>query len=235
MKKWILLALAMSTGAGAFEMDEFESDAGTIRITFVGHGTLMIQLTDRIVHIDPVGSEANYSEMPKADLILVTHHHSDHLDKGFIDSLKKEGTVIIATGECKKQIPEAVVMKNGDSRTLADLSIDAIPAYNTSPGRDRFHPRGRDNGYILTYGGKRIYIAGDTEVTPEMKRLEDIDIAFLPMNQPYTMTPAQTAEAARAFRPKVLYPYHFGASDTAELTRLLAGDEEIEVRIRALE
>ena len=125
-------------------------------------------------------------------------------------------------------------MKNGDVQNLLGLKIEAVPAYNTTEGRSRFHPKGRDNGYILTLGGKRIYIAGDTEDTPEMKQLKDIEIAFLPMNQPYTMTPAQVAAAAKAFRPSVLYPYHFDDTDVSELVNLLKGESDIEVRIRQM-
>ena len=235
MKNFILLFLAVSSGIGAFETDEFESASGNISVTFIGHGTLMIQLASITIHVDPVSSEVDYSNMPKADLLLLTHHHSDHMDEAAIDILKKDGTVIIGTKACGKQISEVVVMENGDSQTLADLSIEAVPAYNISPGRDRYHPKGRDNGYILTFGGKRIYIAGDTEDTQEMRQLKDIDIAFLPMNQPYTMTPMQAAGAASVFRPKVLYPYHFSGTEPTELTRPLADEEGIEVRVRKME
>ena len=136
------------------------------------------------------------------------------------------------------QIPGGLVMKNGEMKTVAGLTIEAVPAYNLVHKRDSgepFHPKGRGNGYVITFGDKRVYVAGDTENTPEMKALKNIDIAFLPMNLPYTMTPEMVADAARAFKPKVLYPYHFGKTDTTRLAALLQGNPEIELRIRKME
>jgi L-ascorbate metabolism protein UlaG (beta-lactamase superfamily) len=134
-------------------------------------------------------------------------------------------------------VPGAVVMTNGQSLVLAGLSVEAVPAYNLvhrRPDGERFHPKGDGNGYIITFGDRRVYVAGDTENTPEMKAMKDIAVAFLPMNLPYTMTPAMVADAAKAFRPKILYPYHFGETDTRELVKLLAAEKDIEVRIRKL-
>jgi L-ascorbate metabolism protein UlaG (beta-lactamase superfamily) len=126
------------------------------------------------------------------------------------------------------------VLRNGEQRTIGGVRVEAVAAYNTTSGRERFHPKGRDNGYILTFGTERIYVAGDTEDTPEMKALTNIAIAFLPMNQPFTMTPEQVAAAARAFRPRILYPYHFGNTDMGRLTALLADVTDIEIRLRDL-
>jgi len=142
--------------------------------------------------------------------------------------------VIIANESSAKQLSGAEVLKNWEQRTVAGIKIEAIPAYNTTEGRDLFHPKGRDNGYILSFGTEKVYIAGDTEDIPEMKSLKDITIAFLPMNQPYTMTPEQVAEAARAFRPKVLYPYHYSDTDPERLKVLLKNELDIEVRIREM-
>lgn len=217
-----------------FETDIFKVDDGFLKIYFIGHGTLMFDYNGRIIHIDPVGREADYSQMPKADLILITHEHPDHLDADALGMIKKAGTDIILNESSAGKIKEGIVMKNGEQRTVRGLKIEAVPAYNTTEGRDRFHPKGRDNGYVVTFDDKRVYIAGDTENHPEMKRLKDIDIAFLPMNQPYTMLPEQVAEAAKAFRPKVLYPYHYGDTDVSELVALLKDVKNMEVRIRKL-
>ena len=240
MKKLTLILFTAMLANSAQAQDGFESDifsveGGTLRITFISHGTLMLQWNDLVLHVDPVGAEADYSKLPKADLVLVTHEHRDHLDAKAIETIRKPNTVIVLNGRSYEQLKEGIVMKNGDTQSLLGVKIEAVPAYNTTEGRDQFHPRGRDNGYILTIGGKRVYIAGDTEDIPEMKQLRNIDIAFLPMNQPYTMTPRQAASAARAFKPKILYPYHYGETDASELARLLKDSPEIEVRVRKLD
>ena len=234
----LVWALCLASPAGAndtFQNDIFGYNGETLEITFLGHGTLMIQFTGRVIHVDPVSREADYSLLPDADLILITHHHGDHLDVGAIQHIRAEKTIIIADETSAAQVAGSVVMKNGDVRSEIGIQIEAMPAYNTTAGRSRFHPRGRDNGYILTIGDMRVYIAGDTEFIPEIKRLREIDIAFLPMNQPYTMTPQQAAGAAKAFRPRILYPYHFGNTDVSELTSLLEDETDIEVRIRNME
>ena len=187
-----------------------------------------------IIHVDPVSREADYETMPKADLILVTHEHGDHMDVDAITKIVKDGTKIVYTELCAKQYPGGVVMKNGDTKTVGGLKIEAVPAYNIINKRDNgqpFHPKGNGNGYIVTFGDKLIYIAGDTENIPEMKALKNIDIAFLPMNLPYTMTPEMAAGAAKSFKPKVVYPYHYGSTDTSRLVKLLEGSG-IEIRIR---
>ena len=217
------------------ETDAIKTSAGDLRITFIGHGTLLFAFGDTIVHVDPVSREADYTKMPKADLILVTHEHGDHLDPAAIAAIRQEGTTVILTGKCAPAVPGGIVMKNGDVRTVEGLKIEAVPAYNIvhkRPTGEPFHPRGEGNGYVITFGGTRVYVAGDTENVPEMKQLKDIAVAFLPMNLPYTMTPEMAADAARAIRPKMLYPYHYGETDTSELVRLLEGDKSIEVRIR---
>jgi len=219
---------------GKAAYDEFKIDDGTLKIYFIGHGTLMFDCNGTIIHVDPVGREGNYDEMPKADLILVTHEHGDHLDADAIGKIRKDDTAIVLNLNSFEKLGSGRKMKNGDVATVKGFRIEAVPAYNTSEGRDRFHPKDRDNGYVVTMGGKRVYIAGDTEDIPELKNLKDIDIAFLPMNQPYTMTPEQAAKAAKSFMPKVLYPYHFGDTDTSKLVKLLSDVEGIEVRIRDL-
>ncbi|MEJ5258645.1 MAG: MBL fold metallo-hydrolase [Anaerohalosphaeraceae bacterium] len=221
----------------AFETDVFPTDLGDLVITFIGHGTLMMTCGGKVIHIDPWTQLADYTKLPKADLILITHEHRDHLDAKAVELLGKDGTIVVITEKCRETVPNGLVMKNGDRKKLLDLDIEAVPAYNLvqkRPDGQPFHPKGQGSGYIITFGKTRVYIAGDTENIPEMQNLNDIAVAFLPMNLPYTMTPQMTAAAARMFRPKVLYPYHYGQTDPNELVRLLAEDKDIEVRIRRM-
>jgi L-ascorbate metabolism protein UlaG (beta-lactamase superfamily) len=189
----------------------------------------------KIIHVDPFTKVADYEKLPKADVILITHDHHDHLDLKAVELVRTEKTKVVLTETCSKQIKNGIIMKNGDVQNVNGLKIDAIPAYNLVHKRDNgqpFHQKGVGNGYIITFGDKRVYVAGDTENIPEMKSLREIDCAFLPMNLPYTMTPEMVADAAKAFRPKILYPYHFGNTDTSKLLKLLQDQKEIEVRIR---
>jgi L-ascorbate metabolism protein UlaG (beta-lactamase superfamily) len=218
--------------------DVIPTSAGDLTITFVGHGSLMFRHAGKVIHVDPVGREADYSRMPKADLILITHEHGDHLDPAAVQLLRKEGTTVVVSRSCEGRIPGAVVMRNGEAREVAGFRVEAVPAYNvvhTRAGGQPFHPRGDGNGYVIAFGDVRVYVAGDSENTPEMKALRNIDVAFLPMNLPYTMTPEMVADAARAIRPRILYPYHFGQTDPQALVRLLAGEPGIEVRVRQLQ
>jgi L-ascorbate metabolism protein UlaG (beta-lactamase superfamily) len=233
-----LLSLIIVLSAFAqkgFETDVIKISAGDLKITFVGHGTLMFNFGGKVIHVDPYSALADYNILPKADLILLTHEHGDHLDLKALNTVRTEKTVVVLTETCAKQVQGGIVMMNGDVKTVGGLKIEAVPAYNIVHKRDTgqpFHPKGLGNGYIITFGDKRVYVAGDTENVPEMKGLKNIGIAFLPMNFPYTMTPEMVAEAAKAFKPKILYPYHFGETDTSKLVSLLKGTPEIEVRIR---
>lgn len=231
---FLLTSLAGAGELARFGADTLDAEGGRMVIFFIGHGTLMIQYQKMVIHVDPVGEYADYAGMPRADLILVTHEHQDHLDLGAIKKLMKKTTRVIGNRAVQDRLPKATVLNNGDSLEIKGLEIKAVPAYNTTPGRDRFHPRGRDNGYIVNIGGRRIYIAGDTEDIPEMAELGKIDVAFLPVNQPYTMTPQQAARAARMIKPRILYPYHYGDTDISVLPGLLRDLPEIEVRIRSL-
>lgn len=223
-----------------YETDIFPTKNGDLKITCIGHGTLMLQFNKLVIHVDPVSREADYSKLPPADLILVTHHHGDHLDASAIDKIKKEKTQIIMTETCAGMFEndgemDMKIMANGEQAESYGLKIQAIPAYNIVNKRSNgepYHPEGIGNGYVLSIGEIKILIAGDTENIPEIKALENIDIAFLPMNLPYTMTPEMVADAAKAFKPKVLYPYHLGSSDTDELSKLMNDTPEVEVRIR---
>jgi len=220
-----------------FESDVIKTPAGDLEITFIGHGTLMLNLGGKIIHIDPWSRLADYSKMPKADLILLTHEHRDHLDMKAIEILRAEKTDVVLTQTCSSQVKGGIVMNNGDVRISKKLKIEAVPAYNIVHMRSKgvpYHPKGMGNGYVITFGGKRVYVAGDTENTPEMTMLKDIDIAFLPMNLPYTMTPEMVASATKAFKPKILYPYHYGETDTSKIVELLKDVKHTEVRIRKM-
>jgi L-ascorbate metabolism protein UlaG (beta-lactamase superfamily) len=221
-----------------FQSDVLSTSHGDLTLTFIGHGTLMFQHGGKVIHVDPVSREADYSNLPDADLILITHEHGDHLDADAVAEIRKDGTVVVVSSSCAGRLENAHMMENGDAGEFAGFQVEAVPAYNIVHMRGEgqpYHPKGRGNGYIITFGDLRVYVAGDTENTPEMKALEDIDVAFLPMNLPYTMTPEMVADAAKAFRPRILYPYHFGDTDTGELIELLAGVEGIEVRVRELQ
>ena len=219
-----------------FEQDIIKTSAGNLKITFIGHGTLMFTFNNKIIHVDPVGRAADYADMPKADIILLTHEHGDHLDTKAIEILRKDGTQLVLTKACAERI-EGLVIANGNTKTVKGLRIEALPAYNIVHMRSAgnpFHPKGRGNGYVITFGDKRVYVAGDTENTPEMKQLKNIDVSFLPMNLPYTMTPEMVADAAKAFKPKILYPYHYGQTDPNKLVDLLKDSKGIDVRVRRM-
>lgn len=239
-----LIMMTLQTGlqlSGQMEHDVIPTSEGDLELYFVGHGTLMFTFQDMVVHIDPVSREADYGQMPDADLILITHQHGDHLDQHAIGAVRKAGTVVVMTKVCKEQLGEtdAVVMHNGDRKEIKGITVEAVPAYNikhTRPGGAPFHPKGEGNGYVLTFGDTRVLVAGDTENIPELKALEPpVQIAFLPMNLPYTMDPEMVADLAMALRPSILYPYHYGNTDPQELVNLLKDQLETEVRIRDLQ
>lgn len=233
---WTGMVLSAHAG-GEMEKDTIATSAGDVEITFIGHASLMLRFNGKVIHIDPFSKAGDYAALPKADLILLTHHHQDHLDEAALGTVRTETTDILLTEICAQKVSGGTVMKNGDSKTVQGIGVEAVPAYNLVHKRDNgqfFHPKGEGNGYVLTFGDTRIYIAGDTENIPEMKALRNIAYAFLPMNLPYTMTPEMVADAALAFRPKVLYPYHYGETDTGRLTALLKDAGDIEVRIRRM-
>ncbi|MDR0661756.1 MAG: MBL fold metallo-hydrolase [Prevotellaceae bacterium] len=312
------LLVATVVSAQQFEKDSFVTKRGQLDITFVGHSSLLLTYNGSYVYIDPVSTYADYSTLPKADVILITHEHADHFDPKAIADLKKESTILVLNLATQHKLGEGIAMKNGDAQQLTPyLYIEAVPAYNhgaesavkepreerievslidetnlifledeksekkkgkrkpnddkremhtkppvnrhgaalygeqspphreeepipipikyAAPKKEIYHPRYRDNGYVLAIDDKRIYIAGDTEDILEMMELDEIDIAFLPVNQPYTMTPKQAANAARMFNPTILYPYHYGATRIEELQNLLQYDKHIEVRIKQLQ
>jgi L-ascorbate metabolism protein UlaG (beta-lactamase superfamily) len=236
-------APAAATDAGGG--DVVSTPSGDIRITPIHHATLRLDFAGKAVYVDPT-KDAEYPKDAKAVAIFVTDIHKDHLDPATLDALSTPETVIIAPAAVAEQLKKAVgkvqVMKNGDVTIakamivpqIPSLGVEAVPMYNLkrgpAPGK-LYHDKGRGNGYVLGFGGKRLYISGDTECTPEMKALKDIDVAFVCMNLPYTMPPSEALECLRAFRPKVVYPYHFRSSDPAEIASGLGG-QPIEVRVR---
>ena len=212
-------------------------DGPPVTVTCLKHATLHIRYADLEIHVDPVSTgippATDYAAYPKADLVLVTHEHFDHFDRAAIDALTKDGTVLIANPAVHAMLGSGTALANGDRLQLRpDVAIEAVPACNTTPERLKFHPRGRDNGYVLTLGGFRLYVAGDTEDIPEMADIKNIDIAFLPCNQPFTMTTEQLVRAANTVQPKVLFPYHYGETDVSGIPAQLPA---IDVRIRHYE
>ena len=220
-----------------YEAERFCTPSGkAVTVTLIKHGSLEISFGGKSVQIDPVsglGKPTDYSaEFPKADFILVTHEHGDHFDKEAIAVLTDERTALITNARCADMLGYGTILANGESYSEGILHVDAVPAYNTTEGHLQFHPKGRDNGFVITLDGLRIYVAGDTEDIPEMAELKDIDVAFLPCNQPYTMTVDQLVNAAKVIRPKVLIPYHYGQTDISSVPALLPG---MDVRIRQMQ
>lgn len=249
MNRIIILAVMMAVSlfspfccnaeGGKYEVERFHTDSGVpVDITLIKHGSLEIRYKEISIQIDPVAKLGDRitdyaSEFPKADFILVTHEHFDHFDKKAIAALTGKQTKLVTNAQCAEMLGYGTVMANGDSGRLgSDIEIDAIPAYNITDGHLQFHPKGRDNGFVLTIDGLRIYVAGDTEDIPEMAGLIDIDVAFLPVNQPYTMTPGQCIRAAKMINPEVLIPYHYGQTDLSSIPEALPG---IDVRIRRMQ
>ncbi len=232
-----LLVGSAAMAGQPFQTDVIKTSGGDLDITFIGHGTLMFNYGGKIFHVDPWSKLADYSELPKADVIILTHEHQDHLDPAAIKKIRTKNTVVVLTETCAKTVPGGIIMHNGDTKEVEGIKIEAVPAYNLvhmrAPGVP-YHPKGVGNGYIFTFGDKRVYVAGDTENTPEMKALKNIDVAFLPMNLPYTMTPEMVADATKAFKPKILYPYHTGDTDLSKLTNLMKGVQGIDVRLRSM-
>lgn len=244
MKKLLIVMAALFCStvgkAGKYPCDIIETrDGGKLKITFFAHSSMMMEYDGKVIYIDPVKDNADYASLPDADLILVTHEHYDHLDIPVVEQLSTPVTLFVGNKAAADQLGSGEAMANGDKKSLPFVQVEAVPAYNITPDRQGFHPPGgRDNGYILTFGGTRVYIAGDTEDTPEMMALKDIDVAFLPVNQPYTMTEEQAARAVKAIIPKIFYPYHYGQTehktDIAKLEKLLEGTG-VEVRVRPME
>ncbi len=213
--------------------DRFVTSAGEVTVTPITHATVLFGFGGKSIYLDP-WSKGNYAGLPKADVVFITDIHPDHLDKAALESIRRPDTLIVGPPAVAEQLPGIVVMKNGDQRDVAGIHAEAIPMYNLVRGPEAgklFHDKGRGNGYVLGFGDKRFYLSGDTECTGEMKALANIDVAFVCMNLPYTMTPAEAATCVSAFKPKVVFPYHYRDSSLDEFEAAL-GKGVSEVRRR---
>jgi len=214
------------------QMQTFSTSAGEVRVTPLYHASVMIQAAGKTIYVDPA-KPAKLTGLPKADLILITHIHYDHFDPESIAALSKPGTVVIAPSSVVEKMPAAKAISNGQTQPWEQWTIEAVPAYNLVRGPaagQLYHPKGRDNGYVLGFGGQRFYFSADTEGVPEMRALKNIDVAFVCMNLPYTMPPEEAAEAVKAFHPRVVIPYHYKGSNLELFKQKLAGSG-VEVRL----
>jgi L-ascorbate metabolism protein UlaG (beta-lactamase superfamily) len=218
--------------------DTYEGPGGPVTIAPIDHASLVIRYGSEAIYVDPVGGIALYDDQPRPTAILITHEHGDHLDLPTLEALTAGRKIpMIVNGSVYPLLPpelqrNATMLRNGEAGEVSGLRVEAIAAYNTSPGKEKYHPPGVGNGYVLAPNGLRIYIPSDGEPTPEMKALKNIDIAFLPMNQPYTMTPEQAAEAIVAFRPRYAYPFHYRGTPPEALNALIPQDFGTEIKIR---
>ncbi|BDX38774.1 metal-dependent hydrolase [Tenuifilaceae bacterium CYCD] len=235
---YILFTISISLNSFAQKTDTIQTKNGKVIIHFVGHGSLMFEYNGKIIHIDPWSRAANYDSLPKADAVLLTHHHQDHLDSIALAIIFTGSTELYWTKQCactSKFKANDKIVSNGDTFNTSGITVRAVQAYNILNKRNNgepYHIKGEGNGYILNIDNTTIYIAGDTESIPEMNKFGKIDIAFLPMNIPFTMTPEIVKDAVLALKPKILYPYHYGKTDTNLVVELLKDYKEIEVRIR---
>lgn len=216
--------------------DTFKGTNSEVKIHFIGHASLMIENNGKVYHIDPWSEMGDYSKMPKADVIFVTHEHFDHYDKNLIKQLSKEDTKIITTAAVAEDYgknPNVIVLNNGDNALAGDVKVEAVPAYNIQhlrDGKNPFHPKGRGNGYLLSIDDLRIYIAGDTENVPEIKTISDVEVAFLPFNLPYTMDKAMFEDLAKSIKAKYLYPYHTMGMDQKTVDSVNVPDSIVRIR-----
>lgn len=234
----MLFLLAFSFSANAqrtFETDTIPTSKGDLKITFIGHGTLMFTFNNQVIHVDPWSVVADYSKLPDADLILLTHNHTDHLDSKALEQIKTDKTTLIYTQECADAYPGGIVMRNGMTRTEKGIKIEAVPAYCLIPRTDprsKPHTKGECNGYILSFGDKRVYVVSETENIPELKAVKNIDIAFVAMDGIFNLTPEEAIGAVKAINPKVVYPYHYADADLTPFIKAFGKDSGTEVRIR---
>jgi L-ascorbate metabolism protein UlaG (beta-lactamase superfamily) len=235
----IVTILPFGVRADEHGLDTFDTLAGPISIAPVAHASFVAQTPLGVIYVDPVGGADRFSDFPAPDLVLITHGHGDHYNQETLDGVVAEGTQLITNMPVFEMLPAAMQAKasaveNGETATFNNLKIDAIPAYNTTQERQKFHPLGRDNGYVLNFEGFRMYVSGDTEDTPEMRALENIDLAFVCMNLPFTMDAKAAASAVAEFKPTYVYPYHYrgrddGTQDPAEFAKLVGSDSEVKM------
>lgn len=233
----VVFLAAGSATAGELKGDKIPTAKGVITIHPINHGTFAMEWNGTVIYIDPVGGAARFEKLPRPDLILITDIHGDHLNADTVKAVSTDSTKIVAPAAVAERLPEPLqkqvsVLANGESTEISGIKITAVPMYNLTPDRLKFHEKGRGNGYVLEIGGKRIYISGDTEDVPEMRALKDIDVAFVCMNLPYTMNVEQAASAVREFKPTIVYPYHYRGSDVAEFEKRVEQDGKTEVRLR---
>ncbi len=231
----ILLLFAMSLNAQpgtSTQTQTFPTSAGPVKITPLYHASTLIETGGKVIYLDPA-KPAKLDGLPKADLILITDIHPDHMDPASLSAVSQPATEILAAPAVVATVKTAKPIANGETKTWDGWTIEAVPAYNLkrgpAPGK-LFHDKGRGNGYVLTYGGKRFYFSGDTEDIPEMRALKNIDVAFVCMNLPYTMPPEEAADAVKAFHPRIVIPYHYRGSDLSVFKNKLEGTG-IEVRL----
>ena len=218
----------------AVPSETIQGTGGPITIQPITHAAVQIRFGNQVITVDPTMMGGDYAALPKADIVLVTDIHGDHLDPATITKASKATTTVVVPGAAAAQVKGATVIANGETKTINGVAIEAVPMYNLQRGPSAgqlYHTKGRGNGYVVTVGGKRFYFAGDTECVPEMKALKNIDVAFVPMNLPYTMPPNEAADCVKAFKPKIVYPYHYMGSDLNQFADALKGSG-VEVRIR---
>jgi L-ascorbate metabolism protein UlaG (beta-lactamase superfamily) len=207
----------------ASNVQVFDTDMGPLKMTPIMHASVMFEWNGLVVYVDP--AVGTFTGRPAADVILISHKHGDHLNRGTINLLRKPSTSLFgpASVAAMPTITGMTVMNNGDTQTVGSLQVQAIAAYNTTPERLMNHPMGDGNGYVLTFGNKKVYTSGDTECVPDIQALRGIDVALLCMNLPFTMSVADAAACARTFAPKILYPYHYQNMDMTKDVSMLPG------------
>ncbi len=244
----VCIAAVLSSARAAEKQltgDRIPTEQGELVLHPVQHATFVMQWNGKVIYVDPVGGAAAFAALPRPDLVLLTDIHGDHLNVATLQALVPATSKarIIAPKAVAEQLPagplkeKTTVLAHGKKTEADGIAIEAMPMYNTTPQRQQFHPKGRGNGYLVRLGGKTVYIAGDTEDIPEMRKLEKIDVALLPMNLPYTMSVEQAADAVRQFKPKIVYPYHYRngdgtKADVERFKKLVGTDSGVEVRLR---
>lgn len=234
----LLFALPLATRAASAGETAIQTDHGPVTLHIIHHASFVLDWNGKTIYVDPTGSGDLYKGLGAPDLILITHAHGDHLSPKTLGAIDTSKAIVVMPPSVADKIghrfgTSQLIMANGDTAKKDGISVHAVPMYNLTPARLKYHPKGWGNGYVLTLGDKRIYISGDTEGTPEMRALKHIDLAFVCMNLPYTMDVKHAADAALAFKPAIVYPYHYRGQDTAKFKQMVnAKDPDIDVRLR---